>query len=62
MYTHIFLYILSLLLLVYLAFRGWDRLSMLRCVGEQRPVKVTLRAVLIYFVHFVVILFYIVLS
>jgi hypothetical protein len=55
MYMHILLYILSLLRLVFFTFRGWNRLSMLWFVGQQHPVNVTLRAVLIYFVRFVVI-------
>jgi hypothetical protein len=57
MYTHILLYILSLLLpRVFLTFSGWDRPSMLWFVGQQCPVEITLRVVLIYLV--VVLLLY----
>jgi hypothetical protein len=56
--VYVAVYILSLLhLLLFLTARGWDRLSVLWFVGQQLPAEVTLRAVLIYFPHFVVMFF-----
>jgi hypothetical protein len=58
-YIYIYMHILSVLLfLVFLTFRGCDRLPVLLWfVGQPRPVEVPLRAVLICFVSFVVIFF-----